>query len=140
MNDNDRQSDDDSQVLFLDFQFRPEGACILITRSPFPLTLPNCVAVAFNVSAFEVQGGVDARVDLLYSLENEFGDWSEHRRALVAPVMNAGANTSEESFIFTVTNLKSSAELHRATDLFIKAAATLIRLNRQGPLRSQEEN
>jgi hypothetical protein len=120
------------QTLMLDFQMRDQKDSFLITRSPFPLTFPGSVVAVYGRSAFEVPGGVDARIDLLYSLENEFGNWFENSRPLASGERKSIAGMRDECWIVVVTELKANAQFHRAVQLFVALAAKLIELAQRG--------
>jgi hypothetical protein len=126
------------QTLLLDFQLTPDGECSLTTKSRVPLRHPRCVVAAFNNSAFDVPGGIEARVDLLYALENDFADWEEHRPPIASLGTNSKSPAFEASWIVTVTNL-DSAQLHRAIALFIELAAALVRLARRNSMMATRE-
>src|SRR5258708_31201523 len=74
---NDVRLDPSPREVFLDFQLEPASPCTLTTRWPFPLTHACCVMAVFSAGAFDIPGGREVRVDLLYSLERKFCDWSE---------------------------------------------------------------
>jgi hypothetical protein len=122
--------DEPCQTLLLDFQFRSNGECILITRSPFPLRNPQSVVAAFGKGSFNLPGAIEARVDLLYALEQEFTDWSEFSRPLSFAVSH-GARTREECWIIAITKLRKPEQLHRAHELFLKCGMALSHLVHQ---------
>jgi len=115
--------------LLFDFQFAGDGVCRLVTSSRLASQSPEYIAGAYSESAFLARAACDVWVDLLYSLEKEFGDWEECRPGCV-PVL--AARIAEESRLIVITKLKSLKELHRAEELLLGTARQLAQLLAKG--------